>query len=819
MFSLPNPISRWWQLRKRPGRRGRSAARPRYLPRLETMEDRTVLSPGALDTTFGMGGKATVSFLPGSNSSRAQGVLVQPDGKLVLAGFAQRSTTDSDFAVARLNANGSLDTGFSATGKSTVSFNLGGGTNAGARAVALQADGKIVVAGFAQRTANNTDFAVARLLANGYLDTGFGSGGKTNFGFGLGSVNDDEATGLVIQPDGKIVVAGFAQRTANDFDFAVARLNADGSLDTSFNGTGKTNFGFSLSSGANKDEAFGVALQPDGKIVLVGFAQTSANGFNFAVARLTAAGALDPAFNGTGKVAVAFNLGGTNDEGFGVALQGDGRIVVAGFAEVGQGHFNFAVARLNTDGSLDAAFGTGGKAHVAFALGGGTLNDDEATALAVQPDGRIVVTGFAQRTADDFDFAIARLTANGSLDPSWNGGGKAVIPFNLGGSNNDRSYAVAVQPDGRVVAVGSAQVSSTSFNVAVTRVEGAPTRFFAIAGLPGRVRLFRPDGSLVADFAPYGPNLRAPISIAFGDVNGDGVMDLITAPLAGNPHVKVYNGAAFANGTFDPNNPDKSLLAQWFAYGLQFNVGANVAAGDVEGDGYADIVTGASAGNPHVKVYRGKDIATATFNPVTSVSAQFFAYGLQFNIGANVAVGPVAGSGYADVVTGAAAGNPHVKVYGGRAIGTGTFNPANADASLLAQFFAYGLQFNIGAFVTVGDANGDGFGDIITGAALGTPHVKVYSGRAIANGTFNNGSPDNSVLNQFFAYDLGQNIGVAVAALENFQGSGQTAILTGARKSPLYRVVAGSATGLKPPALSGLDSFASDIQGPLWVAG
>ncbi len=810
MFSLPDVISRWWRPRKRPALR--------YRPRLETMEERTVLSPGALDTTFGMGGKATVSFLPGSNSSRAQGVVVQPDGKLVLAGFAQRSTTDSDFAVARLNSNGSLDTGFNATGKNTVTFNLGGGTNAGARAAALQADGKIVVAGFAQRTTNDTDFAVARLLANGFLDTGFGSGGKTNFGFGLGSVNDDEATGLAIQPDGKIVVAGFAQRTANDFDFAVARLNADGSLDSTFNGTGKVNFGFSLSAGANKDEAFGVALQPDGKIILVGFAQTLATGFNFAVARLTAAGALDATFNGGGKVAVAFNLGGTNDEAFGVALQGDGRIVVAGFAEVGQGNFNFAVARLNPDGSPDTAFGSGGKAHVAFALGGGTLNDDEATALAIEPDGRIVVIGFAQRGVTDYDFAIARLTANGSLDPSWNGTGKAVVPFNLGGSNDDRSYAVAVQPDGRIVAVGSAQ-GSTSFNFAVTRVEGAPTRFFAIAGFPGRVRLFLPGGSLVSDFAPYGPNLRAGLSIAFGDVNGDGVMDLITAPLAGNPHVKVYNGAAFTNGTFDPNNPDKSLLGQWFAYGLQFNIGANVAAGDVEGDGYADVVTGASAGNPHVKVYRGKDIATGTFNPDTSVQAQFFAYGLQFNIGANVAVGSVAGSGYADVVTGAAAGNPHVKVYSGRALGTGAFNPANADASLLAQFFAYGLQFNIGAFVTVGDANGDGFGDVITGAALGTPHVKVYSGRAIANGTFNNGAPDNSVLNQFFAYDLGQNIGVAVAALENFQGSGQTAILAGARSSPLYRVVAGSATGLKPPALNGLDTFASDIQGPLSVAG
>ncbi len=816
MAFLPDKISQWWRRgRRRPG----SATPLRYRPRFETMEDRIVLSPGALDTTFGMGGKTTLSFPPGSNSSRAQAVVVQPDGKIVLAGFAQRSTMDSDFAIARLNANGSLDTGFNAGGKNTVSFNLGGITNAGARAAALQADGKIVVAGFAQRTANDTDFALTRLLANGFLDTSFGGTGKVNFSFNLGSVNDDEATGLAIQPDGKIIVAGFAQRTTNDFDFAIARLNLDGSPDTSFNGTGKTNFGFNLGASANKDEAFGVTLQPDGKIVVVGFAQVSGFNFDFAVARLTASGALDPSFHGTGKVSVAYDLGGNNnDEAFGVALQGDGRIVVAGFAERGPGNFNFAVARLNPDGSLDAGFGSGGKATVAFALGGGTLDDDEATAVAVQPDGRIVVTGFAQRGVTDYDFAIARLAANGSLDPSFNGSGKDVIPFNLGGGNNDRSYGVAVQPDGRIVAVGSAQ-GATNFSFAVTRVEGAPTRFFAVAGLPGRVRIFRPDGSLMADFAPYGTAFRIGISVAFGDVNGDGVMDLITAPTAGNPQVKVFNGAAFANGTFDPNNPDKSVLTSFFAYGLNFNVGANVAAGDVEGTGYADIVTGASAGNPHVKVYSGKDIATGAFNPANpdaSIHAQFFAYGLQFDIGANVAVGPVTGSGYADVVTGATAGNPHVKVYSGRAIGTGGFNP---DTSLLAQFFAYGLQFDIGTFVTVGDTNGDGFGDIITGATQGTPHVKVYSGRAIANGTFNSGTPDDSALNQFFAFDLGQNIGVAVSALENFQGSGKAAILTGAQSAPLYRVVAGSSTGLKPPALDGLDTFASDIQGALDVAG
>src|SRR5262249_54440724 len=156
----------------------------------------------------------------------------------------------------------------------------------------------------------------------------------------------------------------------------------------------------------------------------------------------------------------------------------------------------------------------------------------------------------------------------------------------------------------------------------------------------------------------------------------DGYKDLVVAATAGNPDVRVYDGQAFANGTFNAANPSASLLAQFFAYGLNFNVGANVAAGDIEHDGYADIVTGATAGNPDVHIYPGKDIAQGKFDPSgKSLIAQFFPYALQFNVGANVAVGDVNGDGYADVVTGATTGNPDVRVYSGQDLAHGTFDP------------------------------------------------------------------------------------------------------------------------------------------------
>jgi hypothetical protein len=332
---------------------------------------------------------------------------------------------------------------------------------------------------------------------------------------------------------------------------------------------------------------------------------------------------------------------------------------------------------------------------------------------------------------------------------------------------------------------------------------------FAVGGVPGRVQVHRvTDDAIVADFAPYGDTYTDPVNVAVGDVNGDGIPDLITGAAAGNPDVRVYDGKAFADGTFNPDNPTASMIAQWFPYALSFNVGATVAVGDIEHNGFADIVTGANVGNPDVRVYRGKDIAQGTFNPNgSSLLAQWFPYGLNFNVGANVAAGDVNGDGFADVITGATAGNPDVRVYNGKDIAMGTFNPTGS--SLLAQFFPFALQFNVGAYVAVGDTTKSGFGDVITGASVGNPDVRVYSGQDIAQGTFD--PTGASQRTQFFAYRLNFNIGAAVASAD-FEGTGKFDILTGASAgSPEYRVVQGNATGIQPPAL--FDGFAQDIEG------
>ena len=352
----------------------------------------------------------------------------------------------------------------------------------------------------------------------------------------------------------------------------------------------------------------------------------------------------------------------------------------------------------------------------------------------------------------------------------------------------------------------------TSVSNRVSATVRAGDSLFVVGGRPGRVQVRRVrDGALVADFAPYGPAYTGGVSVAAGDVNGDGYQDIITGATVGNPDVRVYDGRAIANGTFDAANPNASLLAQWFAYGLNFNVGANVAVGDVNGDGFADVVTGASAGNPDVRVYSGKDIAQGRFNPNgSSLLAQWFAYGLQFNIGANVAVGDVNSDGFADIVTGATAGNPDVRVFNGKDIADHAGGSAPVHPGMIAQFFAYALQFNIGVNVAVADVNSDGYADVITGAAAGNPQVRVYNGQDLGGGRAN-------LVDQFFAYNLNGNIGVTVAAAD-FEGSGKADILTGAAGgAPHYRVVSGTAQGILPPSVNGLEGIPSDLQGGIAV--
>lgn len=278
---------------------------------------------GSLDTTFDGDGKLTTAM--GTGGSGAAGVVVQGNGRIVAVGYANNGVRN-DFAVARYNANGSLDTTFSADGKLTTSI----GTGSYAWAVALQSDGKIVAAGWAVIGAT-AEFALARYTTAGVPDNTFDLDGVLTTAFGTPAY----AHGVVVQANGKIVAAGDAVGAALNPDFAVARYNPNGALDTTFSGDGKvlTDFG-------SIDGATSLALQRDGKIVTAGY--SSGISEVFALARYTTSGSLDTTFDGDGKVTTA--IGTSYDRANAVAIQRNGKIVVAGQTAQSALYY-FAVAR------------------------------------------------------------------------------------------------------------------------------------------------------------------------------------------------------------------------------------------------------------------------------------------------------------------------------------------------------------------------------------------------------------------------------------------------------------------------------------------
>jgi uncharacterized delta-60 repeat protein len=378
-------------------------------------------------------------------------------------------------ALARYNRDGSLDPTFDGDGKVTISP----GTGNDIYAVALQPDGKIVVAGVIRDPGSirYEDAGLARFNSDGSLDATFDSDGivATDFCGPSSCFMSDYARDLAIQPDGKILVAGSRSFYGPSFtihDSVLARYNSDGSLDPTFDGDG-----FVLGGEAY---AHAIALQPDGRILVAGSEQGS--GYQgFWLARYHSDGSPDPTFDGDGKARTDF--GGGSMGVFAIALQPDGRIVAAGTSTSGPFTTRFALARYRSDGSLDPTFDGDGKVLTALGSGG-----DFAYDLALQSDGRIVVTGMSE-SGGNRDFALARYNSDGSLDPTFHGDGKLLT--DLGGSTlggNEAGYGVAIQPDGRILLAGSARGEFAVLRYTETLFADVPADYWSLVWIE---RLYR----------------------------------------------------------------------------------------------------------------------------------------------------------------------------------------------------------------------------------------------------------------------------------------------------------------------------------------
>ncbi|MFO0798536.1 MAG: delta-60 repeat domain-containing protein [Gemmataceae bacterium] len=702
---------------------------------VELLDARVVPAVGGLDPTFGTGGAATVVGVPVADMA------VQADGKVVTVG-----TAGDNMVVTRFNADGTLDTTFNGTGQRAIDF---GGVDI-AQAVAVGPDGSVVVAGGADGP-GGSDFAVAKLTPTGQPDATFnpGSGGRLVLDLG----GTDFAQAVVVRPDGRIVVAGGGGAGA---DFAAVRLTAAGGLDGTFNGGG-----IQLVDLGGADGAFAAALQADGKIVLAG-----TTGSDIGVVRLTALGTLDGGF-GTGG-AVVIDAGGS-DAGNAVAVQADGRIVVAG----SNGTDLVAARLLAPNGGFDPSFGTAGR--VVLGLGAAT----SANAVVVQADGKVVLVGDANS-----DIFALRLDAAGHLDPVFGTGGATLVDLTAA----DIGSAAGLAPTGELVIGGGAGTDGVL--VQLLTAPAGPGNTLTVTGQGGGQALVytadRAAGAFgtapTATVGPLGGLGLLGLRGASGDVDGDGVPDTVLVSGPGTAlRVAVVSGAT-----------GQPLVQPFDPFGGDFQGGGYVAAGDLDGDGRAEfVVTPDQGGGPRVTVF-----SLAVGSAAPGVRANFLGIDdANFRGGARAALGDVNGDGTPDVVVAAGfGGGPRTAIFGGASV------LAGGPARLVDDFFAFpgadAVNLRNGSFVAAGDVTGDGFADLVFGGGPGgAPRVFVLSGALVSAGQAD-AAQASPVANFFVAGDAADRGGVRVAVADaDGDGIGDVAVGSGAGRPARVRVYSGASLG------------------------
>ncbi|HLM03079.1 MAG TPA: FG-GAP-like repeat-containing protein [Pyrinomonadaceae bacterium] len=427
---------------------------------------RAEAAAGDLDQSFGVQGRRIKTVL---NSQPQFGhdffssdIVVQPDGKILVAGYAFDSQLGDSLVIVRYNPNGTLDSGFANGGVFRYEHGNVYSTDK-LYGIALQPDGKIV--GVGRVTVGNGDpaFVVIRLNPNGTFDSTFDTDGIVVKNF-FSSI--DEATEVAIQPDGKILVSGWVtQGGVNDglsYDFAVVRYNPNGTQDTGFGDGGVVFTDF----GGRGDIAQASVLQPDGKLVVAGWVSVQGSLYDFGLARYNPNGTLDATFDGDGKVVTP--VGNNLSELLrGIALAPGGKIVATGdmynpsIPGGSSGHSDIAVVRYNQDGSLDQSFDGDGK----FVYDS-NINDrnESGEDTIVQPDGKILVTGQSHLRQEPgvshVDMLLMRINAGGGLDNSFGSGGITLVDFGIfaqpptTGRSGDKGSAVTLQPDGKIVVAG-----------------------------------------------------------------------------------------------------------------------------------------------------------------------------------------------------------------------------------------------------------------------------------------------------------------------------------------------------------------------------
>lgn len=371
----------------------------------------------------------------GEHYDVAKALAIQTDGKILVAGYTETGS-GHDGVVIRYHSDGSPDNTFYETG--TLIIDIGGGSNF-FEAIALQEDGKIIAAGRAYYGLQ-TDIVMVRINSDGTPDHTFGDCGivRTNIH------SSDYAHSISVLEDGKIILGGITSTTATGVDVVILRYNSDGTLDPTFSSDGKV----ITCIGESDDWCQELIIQPDGKLVAAGLYENSESNDDFALIRYHMDGTLDHSFGMDGIVTTP--IGEAHDRCYAAAIQPDGKIILAG-ESYDDDRRNIAVVRYNPDGSLDHSFSVDGK--ITTAVG---EYSSGAMSVKLQADGKIILTGWVHNGADR-DYVLVRYNSDGTLDHSFDEDGKFILSI---GDGDEISFAMVLQADHKIVVAGTAEMGS-----------------------------------------------------------------------------------------------------------------------------------------------------------------------------------------------------------------------------------------------------------------------------------------------------------------------------------------------------------------------
>jgi uncharacterized delta-60 repeat protein len=536
----------WFLSARKTHRRAPASARSSHFrPRVEVLEDRRLLSAGALDPTFNRAGTPPgTATLALSTADYAETVLVQPSGKVVLAGQSTNARGQSVFSAACFNPDGTVDATFGSGGKVITSFK-GNAVPERGYAAALYPTGspgdeKILEVG----VSTNGGFALVRYNANGSLDTSFGNGGLVVTTFKQGSTG---ASGVVVEADGRLVVAG-----DNGSGFELARYNANGSLDTSFGTGGKV-----YTPVANGTYAGFHCLAQDpvnGDLIVVGQTGPSVSQSQWLLAAYSANGTLDPSFGTNGLV---YNSAFTAAEAVAIYPQTDttgnaGKIMVSGSGGGPANYYTtpeaFDLARYNLNGTLDTTFGSGGMATTPIGA------YSEAWAVAIQADRKVVAAGQSEPDGTGhWQFALTRYNPDGSLDTTFGTGGIVTTPI----GSNSYIRGMALQSNGDIVVAGTRNGSSTTGNFLVARYLASEPQVGSFTASPNPVTAGTSVTLTASNISDGNPSSSVTQVALYLDSNGDGKLEPGTDTLLGyatqtspGPWTFTLSTAGWATGSY-----------------------------------------------------------------------------------------------------------------------------------------------------------------------------------------------------------------------------------------------------------------------------